>query len=114
MAGSGKWLPGVDDSISETESKMNLQTNTANPPPLPTKAKTAAPVTPKRSGLSNIIGIIVGIIGGIMVLMKISDWLSGGSSSSGGNTYQCIKGHTMTSAFIPGKCIWCGSTMWPK
>ena len=109
-----KWLPGGDDSGSEAASNLNPQTNTADSQQLSLKAETAAPVTPKRSGLSNIIGIIVGIIGGIMVLMKISDWLSGGSSSSGDKTWKCINGHTMTSAFIPGKCIWCGSTMWPK
>tara|TARA_B100000678_G_C17866882_1_gene365580 strand:- start:103 stop:447 length:345 start_codon:yes stop_codon:yes gene_type:complete len=114
MVVPSKWLPGGDDSGSETAYKMNQQTNTAVPPPSPEETETTAPVNSKGSGLGNIIGIIVGIIGGIMVLLKISDWLSGGSSSSGGRTYQCINGHTMTSAFIPGKCIWCGSTMWPK
>ena len=98
-----KWIPGGGGS--------------PHPPPTkPTKAPRTPTKAPKSKGssLRKIITIIGGIIAGIMVLMKISDWLSGGSSSSSGRTYQCINGHTMTSAFIPGKCIWCGSTMWPK
>jgi|AP95_1055475.scaffolds.fasta_scaffold145666_2 hypothetical protein len=115
MVVPSKWLPSGDDSDSEAASKLNPPTGTAYRQPLKTKTETEPPVAKsKESGLANIIGIIGAMIGAIMVLTKISDWLSGGSSSSGGNTYQCINGHTMTSSFIPGKCIWCGSTMWPK
>ena len=117
MVVPGRWLPDDDDSDFEAVSSTGTghRSPPVGPKSTPPKPKSKPPVAKsKGAGLANIIGIIGAIIGSIMVLMKISDWLSGGSSSSGGRTYQCINGHTMTSSFIPGKCIWCGSTMWPK
>lgn len=64
--------------------------------------------TPTQSKGPGLAGSIGAFVGGFLRA------IIGSGASSSGTTWQCIKGHTMTSTFNPGSCSWCGNTMWPK
>jgi tetratricopeptide (TPR) repeat protein len=75
-----------------------------NSPP----SSNSASSQPSSSGGSGFWGAIGAFAGGFLGSS------AGHGSSSSGNTWQCIMGHTMTSTFNPGSCSWCGNAMFPK
>ena len=100
------------------------------PPPLPFKDPSLAPPTTgsvpskpaplpgKGPGLgSTILAALAGIFGAMVILGKISNWLSSSSSSPSLGTYQCISGHVEHATHYGGSrnCSICGKHMfWRK
>jgi hypothetical protein len=96
-------IQGTTPSDQEKWNRFTGASNqNVNPAPTPSQ--------PKSSSGSNFWGSVGSFVGSLVGGLLGS---SGGSQSSA-TTWQCIRGHSMTSYHNPGKCSWCGNAMWPK